>query len=395
MTQDFENMLYLFGANANGADNKLSGEIHADKIREEALKQGIWTMVYPELSKVCDIPEYKQEFLLAISKSITRKQFTLHVIKKIEEAGIKCCLLKGSTVAEFYRHPECRVSADTDILIDPAEEEHVKKILVENGYVVKDRKKNHHHAIAVHESGGRLEVHVSLYDKVMEKILFNNACITEESWETVVAEGKRYHVLGTKDTLMYLTVHYIKHFINSGSGVRQMMDLLLFMEKNKEKIDFEAYDKVLKELKYDKLIDVVKTVGAKYFGFSYEIKEETLAERVLTDTEIGGVFGHSAENRGGFYAAYCLKRTTMSKAQAKLFMQRKSETRKKLFPDQKSLIEGYGYRYAKHKILMPVAWVHRYVDVILGTRKPEVATKDTAEFQERMKLMQDLGMIDE
>ena len=39
-----------------------------------------------------------------------------------------------------------------------------------------------------------------------------------------------------KDTLMYLTAHYIKHLINSGGGVRKMMDLLLYIEKNKDKI---------------------------------------------------------------------------------------------------------------------------------------------------------------
>ena len=395
MTISFEHMLRLFGTNANGAGDSINGELNIEKIRELALSQGIWTMVYPELCRIADASQYKPEFLTMVSRNITQKSFTLGIVQKLENAGISCCLLKGATVAELYAHPECRISSDVDILIHPNEEEHAKLVLQENGYIVEDRPTNHHHFNAYHAVGGLLEVHVSLYDAATETFIFDDMRLCDEPWETMEIQGNTYHVLGMKDNLMYLTAHYIKHLVNSGSGVRQMMDLLLFMEKNKEKIDFEAYNKLLKELKYDKLIDVVKTVGAKYFGFSYEIKEETLAERVLTDTEIGGVFGHSAENRGGFYAAYCLKRTTMSKAQAKLFMQRKSEARKKLFPDQKSLIEGYGYRYAKHKILMPLAWVHRYVDVILGTRKPEVATKDTAEFQERMKLMQDLGMIDE
>ncbi len=394
MTQSFEHMLHLFGANANGVKVSVNGELNMEKIRELSLAQGIWTMVYPELARFVEIPQYKPEFLMMVSKSMTQKSFTLGMIQKLEAAGIKCCLLKGVTVAELYAHPECRISGDMDILIDPKDEDAVKKILLENGYTVKEREKNDHHIKAYHEVGGLLEVHISLYNAATEKILFNGMHFAGEPWETVEIQGETYHVLGLKDNLMYLTAHYIKHLVNSGGGVRQMMDLLLFIEKHKERIDFVAYDAVLKELRYDKLVDVVKTVGAKYFGFDYEMKEEELANRVLTDSEIGGVFGGAAENRGGFYKAYCGRRSTMSKTGTKLYMQLKSESRKKLFPNQESLTNGYGYKYAKHKILMPVAWIHRYVDVLMGTRKPEIATKDMSEFTERMLMMQDLGMID-
>ena len=394
MTQEFKTMLQLFGANANGAEVSLSGELNIEKIRELSLAQGIWTMVYPELGRFRDATQYKPEFLMMVSKNMTQKAFTFSVIQKLEAAGITCCLLKGAGVESLYQHPECRVSSDVDVLIAPHEEERAKILLQELGYTVKERPKNHHHMIAYHPAGGILEVHVSLYDAATEKILFNGKRLCTEPWETIEIQGKPYHVLRLKDNLMYLTAHYIKHLVNSGGGVRQMMDLLLFLEHNKDRIDFESYDAILKELRYDKLIDVVKTIGAKYFGFDYPIKEEALAERVLTDTEMGGIFGHSAKNRGGFYEAYCQRRTAMSTARMRLFMQVKSETKKKLFPSQRSLIEGYGYEYAKHKVLIPVAWVHRYVDVVLGTRKPKIAIKDTPEFVERMQLMKDLGMID-
>ncbi|MBE7016211.1 MAG: hypothetical protein E7417_05275 [Ruminococcaceae bacterium] len=394
MTSHFKNMLYLFGANANGAAAKIDEQINMEEIRTLSLQQGVWTMVYPELSKLCDTSKYQQEFLTMVSRGMMRTEFTLDILKKLEENGIKSCLLKGATISPLYNNPDCRISGDTDILINPKDEERVSELLLEYGYTVEKRHPNHHHMTTSHPIGGILEVHVSLYSKASEKFLFNSISMVNQPWDTMEIAGKSYYVLSIRDSLMYLTAHYIKHFVNRGGGVRQIMDLLLFIEKNKEKIDFAEYDKIMKDLKYDTLLDTVKTIGAIYFGFDYEIKSELLAENVLSDTEEGGIFGFSADNRESFLDEYCQKRSTKSKVKSKMFLSVNQEYGYKWFPKQEDLINKYKYKYAKFKILIPIAWIHRYVDVILGTRKPEVLPKDTKEFKERMKMMQDLGMIE-
>lgn len=394
MTQQFENMLYLFGANANGAVVEKELELNIDEIRKFSIEQGIWTMVYPELAKITDCEKYQQEFISVVSKGVMQKAFNLDIITKLEENGIKCCLVKGATLSPLYKEPDCRISGDADILIAEKDEAKVTKLLLEYGYDVEERPANHHHMSCVHKVGGLLEVHIRLYNELTKKMVFNDADIINEPWETTQIEGKTYHTLSIKDTLMYLTAHYIKHLINSGGGVRQMMDLLLYIEKNKDKIDFDEYDRILKELKYDKLIDVVKSVGGKYFGFNYEVKDEELMNKILTDTEEGGIFGFSAENRGGFLTEYCKKRTVMSNASSKIYVAVKREGGYTWFPSQESLINSYGYKYARYKILIPIAWIHRYIDVILGTRKPQIDKRNTDSFVNRMQMMRDLGMID-
>ena len=117
-------------------------------------------------------------------------------------------------------------------------------------------------------------------------------------------------------------------------------------------------------------------------------------KKILEDTAEGGIFGQSADSRSGFLSEYCKKRTTMSKAKSGVYMFIRREGGYEWLPSQEKLINKYGYKYAKYRILIPIAWIHRYIDVILGTRKPEVMSKDTTEFAERMKLMQDLGMIE-
>ncbi len=397
MTLDFENMLYLFGANATGNKVELKKTINVEQIRKYAIEQGIWTMVYPELAKACDASKYQLECLSMISKGISQREYTLGIIKKLEESGIKCCLVKGITISGIYAEPECRISSDTDILINPKDERRVVKLLKQYGYKVESREKTEHHLKAYHKRGGLLEVHIMLYSHPTSKIIFDGLKMYNEPWAKLEIDGYRYNVLGLNDGLMYLTAHYIKHLINSGGGVRQMMDLLIYIEKYKDRLDFAAYDKLLKELRYDKLIAAVKTIGGKYFGFDYEIKYEELAERILNDTEIGGIFGGFTDNRKNFYQSYCKKRTIMSKYGFKLFMMSKDDRglKNRVFPDKRILVEVLGYKYAKHTILIPIAWINRLFDMIFKRRKSSAVVSKSKEFNDRMKLMQDLGMIGE
>ncbi len=397
MTNHFKNMLYLFAASSRGIKAQIEGELNIEEIRRLSVEQGIWTLVYPELAKICDASKYQMEFFSLVSKGIAKKEFTLGIIKKIEDAGIPCCLLKGATVAGLYHDPECRVSGDTDILINPDDEEKLIKVLIELGYGVEERAENDHHLKAYHKNGGLLEAHIMLYSKVTAKIIFNDIEVYSEPWTKMNINGYDYNILGINDGLMHLTVHYISHLTNEGGGVRQMMDLLLYMEKYKDEIDFERYYGLMEELSYDKLLDVIKTIGAKYFGFDYEAKYEKEADKLLEDSEKGGIFGFETDARRGFSKAYCDRRTTMSKYQHKIYMSLNSEASifDKIFPAQKILVTVYGIKYAKYKWLLPVAWVHRSFKVITNKLLKKKATKrsESPEFKERMDLMRDLNMI--
>ena len=98
-----------------------------------------------------------------------------------------------------------------------------------------------------------------------------------------------------------------------------MMDLLLYMKANEDKIDFEKYNATIKELKYDKLVETIKTIGGKYFGLDFEVTEEALAEKLLDDTEYGGIFGFEADDRGQFYKIASTE-TDSANASMKLYL---------------------------------------------------------------------------
>lgn len=391
MTQSFQNMLYLMGGNGS----QITTDLDIERIRAHAISQGVWTLVFPELEKHADLSQYMNEFIGTVSDSIRRNAFQLQTISELNEAGYNTCLLKGAAVSLAYPDPSCRVSWDTDVLIDPEQEQDVIAFLEERGYTLTEKRTgNYHHFQIYHPIGGTLEGHVRLYSILKEKILFDGLQMYSGAWTTEEIEGYTIPILDLDDGLMFLTAHYIKHLIIGGGGVRQMMDLLLYIEHYKDKLDFERYNDFLRELRYDKLIDVVKTIGAKYWGFDYPIKYEELAEKILTDSESVGIFGHDENLKDEFYSEYCDRRAenAANRIQATIMEKNDSGMKNVFFPSQKLLLQRKQYQYAKHKILIPVAWVHRFFAYVIKKWTRHRNAKNSVT-KDRLNLMRELKMI--
>lgn len=395
MTEAFENMLYLLGAGARGYEVDASG-VDMAKIREVAVLQGVWPIVYKAAETTADVSAWRSEFIFTIANFVSRKEFTLATIRKLEENGVRYCLMKGAAIAGLYALPECRISGDTDIYINPDDEEKTVKILKECGYRVEERTKNEHHVRAFHPVGGLLEAHVRMYSKTSEEIVFDNKVKYTENYIRTTIDGHDYNVMNPDDEILYLTAHYIKHLVNGGCGIRQILDLLLYIDKNKDKFDTDKYYNLMDELRYGKLLEIIKSVGGKYFGFDYPVIDDELVDRFLTDTENGGTFGAIADDRKNFHALYCKRRGSDSRVKnsVKLALKREKNIFYKLFPPRHELLKG-GYEYAKYVVLIPFAWIHRFFNIALRRTKNRAEDKLSNEKAlKRLELMENLGMID-
>ena len=395
MTEDFCNMLCLLGNSVNNCGHKIKNT-DIKKIREMAISQGTYALVYPELEKICDMRIYTNEFLSLVADGIKRNAFYIRLLDDMRKEGIGFCLLKGASVSRFYPVPEYRISGDTDILIDPADEEKVQRFLEKQGCIIEERDKNEHHFKAFHKTGGLMEVHIRLYSIPAQEILFEGKDLYNEEYSHMNVDGYTMPILGINDGLIYLTAHYIKHFVSKGGGVRQMLDLLVYIEHYKDKINFDRFYSILKDLRYDKLFSVITSIGAKYWGFNYPIEDEGLVERILTDCEEGGIFGEDNNTRNGFNKLYYSRRSLKNPVRHKYFMATNAEktVMSRIFVGQKGL-QLRGYSYARNRILVPLAWLHRFFDEIInGLKKRNHSTGYGKEFKKRIELMQDLNMID-
>lgn len=394
MTQEFRDMLYLIGAEVSGKEYNPDHKLNIEGILRAAAVQGVRTLVFPQLEKRCpdECAKYTPAFWGEIGSGIRRNAFQLKTLSELKKKGIRVCLIKGIAAAATYPHPEYRISSDTDILIDEKDEAAVLTFLKENGYSVEPRRsKNEHHTKARHPIGGLLEVHVQLYSIPTQKMILSGMELYGEEYKIESFDECEVYTLGTNDALMYLTAHYLKHLVDEGGGVRQMLDLLLYMKKYESEIDFEKYNSAMQALGYEKLIDVVKAVGAMYWGMDFPKEHRKLCEELLTDSEEYGLFGHNSGGKNGFFTVYCERRGGKMKNEAVQFFGGERSRMRRLFPKAQGLIER-GYKHADNKLLYPFCCIHRLFDksfeMIFGKKK-----RENPQVEKRIDMMKELGMI--
>ncbi len=408
MTQDFTNMLYLFGASALGREVKPQYCKNLSKIRDLSIAQEVWDVVYSGVRAKIESGEVKippeiyttleKTFLSNVALNIQKIEFNLSSLKKLEENGIKCAVLKGITIARLYAMPEARISSDMDILIDSKDEEKSVKILTELGYECEERSKYDHHMKAYHKMGGLLEVHVALHSAPTNDIILDDEIRYNEDFNRL-PDGT--YTLGIQDNLVYLSAHLIKHLVNDATGVRQMMDILLYMKEYEKEIDWESYNSLMKKLGYDTLIRVVKGIGVRFFGMEFHdaITEGCGLPELLEDCEIGGVFAKNEKERARFYSIFTQKRSKKGTFKYLFYRLFKSERSvfSMLFPPADAIKERFSY-VKKHPILLPVGWAHRFIQIFLKTSGKDVAKteKDIKEndvIARRIKMAEKLGMF--
>lgn len=409
MTQEFKNMLHIFGCGARGTKVNIENCNNLSRIRKMALNQECWDIVYCALREDIEkgnikIPpeiaaQLEKTFVQNIARNIQRVEFNKNIIKGLQNEGVESCTLKGTTVARLYNMPEARISSDTDIIINPKLENKAIAFLERNGYTIKPYDKYDHHIKATHKIGGLLEVHVAYHSVHTKDMLLDGEIEYNEEYRTL-DDGTVTQ--GINDGLLYLTFHIVKHFINDCMGIRQIMDLLLYMKEYRSQIDWDRYNALLIKLKYDKFISVIKGIGVKYWGFRFDDATDSDEEMnaILDEIELGGLFGTNEENREVFYHRYTALRNKKNKLAYMIKKYTKGESNfiKLLFPSLKNVSKYCPY-VLKMPYLLPVAWMHRFIikakGIISGKGQYVLLDTDKTEgmIERRMEIIRKLDML--
>lgn len=397
MTDDFRQVVMLFAIGAEGRNYDAGSNLNVDSIYKISVSQGIWQTVYMALQKNYDVSKYERGVLSNVAMNVSRKEYIYETVETLEKNGIDCCYLKGITVARFYKFPECRISGDTDILIDEKNIDNAGRILKNLGYDVEKNIGNMYHFEARHPVGGLLEVHVGLYQKHIDDMLFKNLLKFEEPCNELNIDGHMVHTLGVNDGLNHLTAHYIKHFISKGVGLRQLLDLLLYMENYRADIDWESYKSIWTEIGFFGLIEKLKGIGVKYLGRHFETYDTENIDSILSDIENGGVFGFDEIERSDFLNTFLAERekTRLDEFEAYFNKQYSQKILWKIFPNKQYLIRG-GYGYAKKGgVFLIIAYIHRLVRKVtrLFERKKSEDLNRKFVHKDRINFMKKIGVL--
>jgi len=422
MTREFKALMELVGCAAQGTVAKdMPTELDWQKIEDLADAQGVKTLVgYAlRLSPKLACPQELRAGMIAEMRQAafsnhSWKTAIMQLLTDMNDAGIHVLLMKGYAVADCYAAPDCRLSGDTDLLIAPEDEKRACKFMMDKGFTVNPRWKNGHHSLCNHPQYGCVELHVKLYDEIVEDVWFDKITENEfilEPHLLVETETGKYNTLGYTDHCIFLVLHMIKHFILSGLTIQMMMDVALYFQRYAGRIDANRVWSTVNSFHYGKLLNCVLWAMIQHCGFEQKdfpginCDPPVQVEELLSDLEEGGWMGSSDENarKQGWYE---YNKTIMLKNHSKhgyvihMLVWNFGILKTALFPPARKLQKNFPYS-KKHPILLPIALLHRLFigsgkaikrgNLIRGVVLSEAQIGDTG--KKRADLFRDLEMM--
>ena len=207
----------------------------AHVVAAELEAQGLLPAVGDEIGD-----KLRKQHMLAIFR-YERISYELEEICRVFESnGIQHMPLKGSVIRRYYTEPWMRTSSDIDILVHPENLEKAKVVLCsELDYTRGEPNGTEYNDSMFSPSGVHLELH---YETIEEGKAVNSNAVMSRVWDSAYPdEGWSYRLLAADEVFyFYHIAHMVKHFEESGCGLRFFLDLWLLdtrVEHSKEKRD--------------------------------------------------------------------------------------------------------------------------------------------------------------
>lgn len=293
-----------------------------------------------------------------------------------EKNNIWYMLLKGMVIRKYYPAPEFREMADNDILFDNKYSKEVYEFMTARGYKSDDYNKGYHDEY-LKPPAYNFEMHRQLvsskerpkwyeYYKDVKSILIKD---TNENRETAANSESNntsnQFYFSDNDFYVYFIVHTYKHFLNSGMGLRTVLDVYLYVSNLQEKLDFDYIEEQLKKLDAYDFEQTFRSIAFKMFDEnledrkwwnSFDAKEQEMLSYILD----AGTYGN-LENSVAHKMGYTKGEKKKTSDKAKYIFRR-------LFPSMDTIEEFFPFFY-KHKWAIPFLYIYRIGKIPFARRK--------------------------
>ena len=378
-------LLLLLRSALTGECFELPHELDLESVFSEAKRHSVLSMAYAgavncKIDK--DLPIMKRMFGICCTEML-RSEKQMLAVKRISHAleknNLDHMLLKGSVMKNRYPKPEMRVMGDADILIRESDYDKVRDVVEDLGFVKDNRDGDHSKNFASKDL--YLELHVRF---VARNELPAISEYFGDGWKKASAvDGHRYE-MPVEDEMIFSFVHFFKHFVFSGVGLKHIIDLWIFLEKTPG-VDLNYVEHELKKLD---LLDFYKNVtnSLRVLFFDEEGDEKTsfIIEHVL-ECGTWGTEKTAAISRG----------VVARKKIGKPGGVRTYTVLKLIFPPREDL-QVYYPILKKHCYLLPFVWIARWVSIVAhgrnkiafrGRELKAISTKNINDYEEKFNLV--------
>lgn len=344
--------------------NRTSESIKLDyqKLFDLASQHQISALIYNQIYNFDDFSEdIKQRWkrdALKINAFQTRKTMKiLQVYRQFLKQGLKALIVKGLVCRSLYPQPDNRQSNDEDLYVRKEEYETVKDILLKNNFTVISENDDVTTFIDP-VSGLSIELHTALFS-LESKAYGNYQRYFDQAFDECIVhriDGVEVYSLEYTQHLLFLILHFVKHFFHGGVGIRQVVDIVMYSEAYGDKVNWDRLYDILKALNIYVLIVNLFAMAHDLLEFDYtkirvpEGIDKSDYQDLFEDIMDAGIFGQSSSER--IHSA-TITLNTISDG--------KTSVLKSIFPSLKEMQGKYKY-LNKYPVLLPFAYLSRIVN---------------------------------
>lgn len=280
-----------------------------DKLFNVAQQQIVSAFLVDAPSNILNGFERKDKIrLITLSYALQLKHektnaFLVKMTKRLKEANINYCLMKGQNCAICYPIPERRAIGDIDLYIAPNDFERAKDLYSHNGF--REIGKTWQHLIMQNAEGFIVELHHTLQRMQWptHNLIIRKYCEEISFDKHIIINGHEICVLSTELDLILLTLHILTHLMGEGVGLRHICDWMMKIKhsyEENESIDKDKLQTMLLQLHLRKMWQVLSYISVFYLGLpmkclifpcDFSKKTKKLADKVLTRIFQTGAFG--------------------------------------------------------------------------------------------------------
>ena len=301
INDSFYTFLYLLmcGVEGKPPSSELLREMNMEDVYQISVYHTLSAMTYMVLEKGQDILEgeifknWKKEKDKAIRKNILLDRERERIFAFMEEQGIWHMPLKGIILKEMYPAFGMRQMADNDILYDSNFQKPLCIWMKEQGYKVISCGRGNHD---VYEKKPvyNYEMHTALYGGE-----HNPVWITyyENIKEKLIADKKKkysFHFTD-EDFYIYIITHIYKHFAGSGTGIRSLLDVYIYLQAKEAIMNWDYINEELEKVQVSDFEGKVRHLSQKVFSKELQKlikKEEELLKYFLYSGTYGTLENH-------------------------------------------------------------------------------------------------------
>lgn len=305
-----------------------------------------------------------------LAQSLLQLEARKEIFTALYEANIRFLPLKGFETKRLYKKLEFRQMSDIDILIDPENTPQIKTLMNGLGYSFQEDSAPYHDEYQKPPCI-LIEFHKQMLPEDTPKQKYYKNIWKKALPDNEIPGGLK---LTPEDYYIYHIAHIWKHYSEFGSGIRSIMDLYVYLDKFREKMNWPYIRQELKTLKLYDFSIKIETLSQHWFASSNKTNYPALEVMQLQRSIfLSGVYGTKVAKRLKQMDSIQVEKGNLQKI--KYILKRLFISRQELAPSHPIL--------KRYSVLLPFFWILRLGEAVLY--KKSVIKNELELFKEKTK----------